>query len=100
MFIVPYNINILQAGYSLLTIDETGKTALHYGARFGHKEVLRFLIAKAPERALDMVDAEKGQTALHKAAAYKRRTICCMLVAAGASLLIRVGFQFHHKTQA
>ena len=74
----------------MLTIDETGKTALHYSARFGHKEILRFLIAKAPERALDMVDAEKGQTALHKAAAYKRRTICCMLVAAGASLLIKV----------
>ena len=81
---------LLQAGYSLLTIDETGKTALHYGARFGHKEILRFLIAKAPERALDMVDGEKGQAALHKAAAYKRRTICCMLVAAGASLLIKV----------
>ena len=39
-----------------------------------------------------MIDVEKGQTALHKAAAYKRRTICCMLVAAGASLLIRVGW--------
>ena len=39
-----------------------------------------------------MVDVEKGQTALHKAAAYKRRTICCMLVAAGASLLIKVGW--------
>ena len=37
-----------------------------------------------------MVDVEKGQAALHKAAAYKRRTICCMLVAAGASLLIKV----------
>ncbi len=71
-------------------MDETGKTALHYGARFGHKEVLRFLIAKAPARVLDMVDSEKGQTALHKAAGYKRRTICCMLVAAGASLLIKV----------
>ena len=32
-----------------------------------------------------------GQTALHKAAAYKRRTICCMLVAAGASLLVHDG---------
>ena len=85
----PKNI-YFQAGYSLLTIDETGKTALHYGARFGHKEILRFLISKAPERALDMIDVEKGQTALHKAAAYKRRTICCMLVAAGASLLIKV----------
>jgi ankyrin repeat protein len=78
-----------QAGYSLLSLDETGKTALHYGTRFGHKDVLRFLIAKAPARILDMVDLEKGQTALHKAAGYKRRTICCMLVAAGASLLIK-----------
>ena len=28
---------------------------------------------------------------MHKAAAYKRRTICCMLVAAGASLLLKDG---------
>lgn len=75
-------------GYSLLSIDETGKTALHYGARFGHKEVVRFLLDNAPASILDMVDNEKGQTALHKAAAYKRRTICCLLIAAGASLLI------------
>ena len=76
------------AGYSLMSIDETGKTALHYGARFGHKEIVKFLIANAPGAILDMVDNEKGQTALHKAAGYKRRTICCMLVAAGASLII------------
>jgi len=76
-------------GYSLLSIDETGKTALHYGARFGHKEVIRFLLDNAPPSILDMVDNEKGQTALHKAAAYKRRTICCLLIAAGASLLIQ-----------
>ena len=77
-------------GYSLLSIDETGKTALHYGARFGHKEIIRFLLMHAPVAILDLVDNEKGQTALHKAAGYKRRTICCMLVAAGASLLIEV----------
>lgn len=76
-------------GYSLLSIDETGKTALHYGSRFGHKEIIRFLIDTAPGSILDMVDNEKGQTALHKAAAYKRRTICCLLIAAGASLLIQ-----------
>ena len=76
-------------GYSLLSIDETGKTALHYGARFGHKDVVRFLIDNAPISILDMVDNEKGQTALHKASAYKRRTICCLLIAAGASLLIQ-----------
>ncbi|KAJ8314948.1 hypothetical protein KUTeg_007098 [Tegillarca granosa] len=33
-----------------------------------------------------MVDYEKGQTALHKAAWYQRRTICYMLVEAKASL--------------
>ena len=76
-------------GYSMLSIDETGKTALHYGARFGHKEIVRFLIDQAPPSILDMVDNEKGQAALHKAAAYKRRTICCLLIAAGASLLIQ-----------
>jgi len=76
------------AGYSLLSIDETGKTALHYGARFGHKEVVKFLLENAPACILDLADNEKGQTALHKAAAYKRRTICCYLVAAGASLLV------------
>jgi hypothetical protein len=30
----------------------------------------------------------RGQTALHKAAANKRRSICCMLVAGGASLTL------------
>ena len=33
-----------------------------------------------------MTDGEKGQTALHKAAWFQRRTICVMLVSAGASL--------------
>ncbi|CAB4067040.1 dgkA [Lepeophtheirus salmonis] len=51
-------------------------------------EIIKFLISKAPPSILDMVDNEKGQTALHKAAGYKRRTICCMLVAAGSSLSI------------
>ena len=80
---------LFNQGYSMLSIDETGKTALHYGARFGHKDVVRFLIDQAPASILDMVDNEKGQGALHKAAAYKRRTICCLLIAAGASLLIQ-----------
>ena len=37
---------------------------------------------------MDHQDIEKGQTALHKAAAYKRRTICQILVNAGASLTV------------
>jgi len=35
-----------------------------------------------------LLDLLRGQTALHKAAANKRRSICCMLVAGGASLTL------------
>ncbi|KAK4320556.1 hypothetical protein Pmani_008562, partial [Petrolisthes manimaculis] len=76
-------------GYSLLSIDALGQTALHYSARHGHKDVVRYLIASAPPSIFDMVDNDKGQTALHQAAQNRRRTVCCMLVAAGASLTIK-----------
>lgn len=36
-----------------------------------------------------MIDNDKGQTALHKSAAMKHRSICYMLVAGGSNLLIR-----------
>ncbi|CAH0721639.1 unnamed protein product, partial [Brenthis ino] len=74
------------AGYSLLSIDATGQTALHIAARYGNKDIVKYLIASAPTALLNMRDNERGQTALHKAAANKRRAICCMLVAGGASL--------------
>nr|CAD7426431.1 unnamed protein product [Timema monikensis] len=75
-------------GYSLLSIDASGQTALHYGSRLGHKDIVKYLIACAPSSILNIADNDKGQTALHKAAAHKRRSICCMLVAGGASLSI------------
>ncbi|PSN37266.1 Eye-specific diacylglycerol kinase [Blattella germanica] len=75
-------------GFSLLSIDATGQTALHYGSRYGHKDIVKYLIACAPASILNMADNDKGQTALHKAAAHKRRSICCMLVAGGASLTL------------
>ncbi|XP_012279968.1 eye-specific diacylglycerol kinase isoform X2 [Orussus abietinus] len=78
-----------QRGYSLLSIDATGQTALHFAARHGHKDVVRYLIACSPPTILNMVDNDKGQTALHKAAQQKRRSICCMLVAGGATLTVR-----------
>ena len=81
--------DLCTAGYSLLSRDETGKTVLHYGARFGHKEVIKFLLAQAPPYLLDMIDYEKGQTALHKAAAYGLPTICCLLVNGGANLSVQ-----------
>ncbi|KAG5327343.1 DGK2 kinase, partial [Pseudoatta argentina] len=78
-----------QKGYSLLSIDETGQTALHLASRHGHKDIVRYLIACAPSTILNMIDNDKGQTALHKAAQNKRRSICCMLVAGGASLMVK-----------
>ncbi|XP_071452810.1 eye-specific diacylglycerol kinase isoform X2 [Hetaerina americana] len=76
-------------GYSLLSIDSSGQTALHLGSQHGHKDIIKYLIASAPTSILNMVDNEKGQTALHKAAAHKQRSICCMLVAGGASLMLK-----------
>lgn len=76
-------------GYSLLSIDAFGQTALHHGCRIGHKDIVRYLIAYAPNSIINMIDNDKGQTALHKAATYKRRSICYMLVAAGANILIQ-----------
>lgn len=76
-------------GYSLLSIDTMGLTALHHSSRCGHKDAVRFLIAYAPHSIINMIDNEKGQTALHKAAALKRRSICYMLIAGGSNLLIQ-----------
>ncbi|OXU26343.1 hypothetical protein TSAR_003470 [Trichomalopsis sarcophagae] len=78
-----------ERGYSLLSIDSTGQTALHLASRLGHRDIVRYLIACAPPTILNMVDNDKGQTALHKAAQQKRRSICCMLVAGGAKLTVR-----------
>ncbi|XP_043684797.1 eye-specific diacylglycerol kinase [Vespula pensylvanica] len=78
-----------EKGYSLLSIDTTGQTALHLASRYGHKNIIRYLIACAPPTILDIVDNDKGQTALHKAAQHKKRTICCMLVAGGATLTVK-----------
>ena len=71
---------------NLLATDQYGMTTLHHAARFGHKAIVKYLIDNAQPVILDMVDFEKGQTALHKAAWYQRRTICYMLVEAKASL--------------
>ena len=62
---------LYKEGYSLMSTDETGKTGLHYAARFAHKDIIQLLIEKADDtqKIMDHQDIEKGQTALHKAAA-------------------------------
>lgn len=95
-----------------MSIDSTGQTALHYGSKYGHRDIVKYLIAFAPNSIINMVDNAKyvsniygisqinkcfnyicplnrGQTALHKAASNKQRGICYMLVAAGANLTMK-----------
>ncbi|KAK9722559.1 Ankyrin repeats (3 copies) [Popillia japonica] len=77
---------LISQGYSLMTRDSTGQTVLHYAAKHGHKDVVKYILETAPSFLLNMKDSVQGQTPLHKAATYRWRSICCMLVAAGADL--------------
>lgn len=46
-------------GYSLLTTDANGQTALHLAASLGYKDVVRYLIACAPTKIINMTDKDK-----------------------------------------
>ena len=52
-------IELEQAGANLLATDQQGNTCLHLAARFGHKDIVKFLIEAAPPAILDMADHEK-----------------------------------------
>lgn len=48
-----------ERGHSLLSIDETGQTALHISSKLGHRDIVRYLIACAPTSILNMIDNDK-----------------------------------------
>ncbi|GAB1605773.1 diacylglycerol kinase zeta-like [Argonauta hians] len=73
-------------GGNFLTQDLYGMTALHHAASNGHKDIVKYLLENAPPVILNIVDNERGQTALHRAAHCQNRAICYLLVEAGASL--------------
>ncbi|XP_014279423.1 eye-specific diacylglycerol kinase isoform X2 [Halyomorpha halys] len=73
-------------GYSLLSKNGNGETALHMAAFHGQRDIIKYLITSAPHQIINLVEDQKGQSALHKAVESKDKNICCMLVAAGASL--------------
>jgi diacylglycerol kinase (ATP) len=75
-----------EAGAKLTVTDANGWTALHHAARLGKYVVVEYLVARLPKEALDLVDEEKLQTPLHKAAWYGYVNICKLLVENGASL--------------
>jgi len=76
-------------GANILQTDGDGMSVLHNAARFNYKDIVQYIVVNGPPEIIDMLDKEKGQTALHKAAWYQRRTICRMLVQAGSNLLIQ-----------
>ncbi|XP_039152826.1 eye-specific diacylglycerol kinase isoform X10 [Drosophila simulans] len=84
------DLNMLRAlheqGYSLQSVNKNGQTALHFACKYNHRDIVKYIIASATRRLINMADKELGQTALHIAAEQNRRDICVMLVAAGAHL--------------
>lgn len=46
-------------GFSLLTTDVNGQTALHLAASLGHRDIVRYLIACAPPSIINMTDNDK-----------------------------------------
>ncbi|KAJ8675956.1 hypothetical protein QAD02_011742 [Eretmocerus hayati] len=49
-------------GYSLLSIDASGQTALHLASHMGFRDVVRYLIACAPSTILNMADNDKSSS--------------------------------------
>ncbi|XP_035663910.1 diacylglycerol kinase zeta-like [Branchiostoma floridae] len=82
-------VEMLRSGADLTTSDPQGMTPLHHAVRYGHKDLVEYILKHGPPSLLEVSDYEKGQTPLHKAASYQRRSICCMLVAAGAKVTCR-----------
>lgn len=42
-----------------MSIDSTGQTALHYGSKNGHRDIVKYLISYAPNSIINMVDNAK-----------------------------------------
>ncbi|KAL7056089.1 hypothetical protein AAHC03_021150 [Spirometra sp. Aus1] len=78
---------LLDTGVPPLFVDTAGLSGLHMACKYGHLNVVEYLLRTASPELLELRDFKKEQTALHKAAAYRRRRVCEALVRAGASLL-------------
>ncbi|VDP79244.1 unnamed protein product [Echinostoma caproni] len=75
---------LLEAGANILAVDERGRSCLHLATKFGYEKAVRTLLKYASPELLELREYEKKQTALHKAAVYRRRNICQLLLKAGA----------------
>ncbi|XP_047619460.1 diacylglycerol kinase iota isoform X1 [Phacochoerus africanus] len=73
-------------GGSLLIQGPDHCSLLHFAAKTGNGEIVKYILDHGPSELLDMADSETGETALHKAACQRNRAVCQLLVDAGASL--------------
>ncbi|XP_039663683.1 diacylglycerol kinase zeta isoform X2 [Perca fluviatilis] len=76
-----------QQGADLRLQDAAGCTLLHHAVEAASKDILKYLIDNVPTSHLDVTEKQTGETALHKAASLRQRSICHFLVEAGASLM-------------
>ncbi|KAM3609026.1 uncharacterized protein V6R79_008660 [Siganus canaliculatus] len=79
-------MDLHQQAADLLLQDAAGCTLLHHAVEVGSSEILKYLIDNVPTAHLDVAERDTGETALHKAAASRQRSVCQQLVEAGASL--------------
>ncbi|KAL6034415.1 hypothetical protein STEG23_017409, partial [Scotinomys teguina] len=84
--IQPLLIESYKNGGSLLIQGPDHCSLLHYAAKTGNGEIVKYILDHGPAELLDMADSETGETALHKAACQRNRAVCQLLVDAGASL--------------
>ncbi|XP_050427698.1 eye-specific diacylglycerol kinase-like isoform X2 [Adelges cooleyi] len=78
--------NLFEMGYSLMSTDKDGQTALHVASQRGDSNLVRYILANAPSNIVSVKDNQEGQTALHVAVKNGERKICYLLVSAGAPL--------------
>uniref|UniRef100_A0A8D0L436 Diacylglycerol kinase n=1 Tax=Sphenodon punctatus TaxID=8508 RepID=A0A8D0L436_SPHPU len=79
-------LKVSKVGSNLLIQGPDHCSLLHHAAKTGHSEIVKYILEHGPSELLDMTDSETGETALHKAACQRHRSICQLLVDAGASL--------------
>uniref|UniRef100_A0A4X2L2D5 Uncharacterized protein n=2 Tax=Vombatus ursinus TaxID=29139 RepID=A0A4X2L2D5_VOMUR len=79
-------IECCKNGGSLLIQGPDHCSLLHYAAKTGNGDIVKYILDHGPSELLDMTDSETGETALHKAACQRNRAVCQLLVDAGASL--------------
>ncbi|KAI1803847.1 glycerophosphodiester phosphodiesterase GDE1 [Daldinia bambusicola] len=79
---------LVEAGIDINWQDETGETALHIAARFGHVECAKILLEGSPEQKVNLELTEKSfaWTPLHISAVDGHLPVAQLLVEAGADV--------------